>query len=180
MKKLYWKLLFWRIFFKNFGYVFSRSNTLLAISQNIWSDWCETKNEVHQLDTGWNMRPWPLISLMTVILDFSRSNNEIALSQELLIWLTKKEANWLDTGLTIWLCPLTTPMTLTLVDIPDSGLDDFRCHGHAVDISSFIIKAVFPGIGIPIIKWWSHDHLFFMIMGMLHLERQFLYWNSTQ
>ena len=28
-----WKMLFWQIFFKNFGCVFSRSNTILAISQ---------------------------------------------------------------------------------------------------------------------------------------------------
>ena len=48
------------------------------------SDWCETKSEVHRLDTGWTMWPWPLTSFMTLNLDFSRSNFKIALSQELL------------------------------------------------------------------------------------------------
>ena len=59
---------------KNFGCVFSRSNTILAISQEwvFWLMWNE--NEVHRLDTGYDMWPWPLTSLITLTLDVSRSN----------------------------------------------------------------------------------------------------------
>ena len=63
-----------------------------------------------------NMWPWPLTSLVTLTLDLSRSNFEIAVSQELLVWLmwNEKEVSWYDTGPTVWHCPFTTPMTLTL------------------------------------------------------------------
>ena len=49
----------------------------------------------HRLDTAYNLQPWPLTSLMTLTLDASRSNFEIAVSQELLVWLmwNEKEAN---------------------------------------------------------------------------------------
>ena len=48
-------------------------------------------------------------------LEFSRSNLEITVSQEWLVWLmwNKKEVNRLDAGPTIWSWSLTTPMTLT-------------------------------------------------------------------
>ena len=39
----------------------------------------------------YNMWPWPLASLMTLTLDVSRSNFEIAVSQELLVWLMWNE-----------------------------------------------------------------------------------------
>ena len=47
-------------------------------------------------------------------LGFCKVKFEIALSQGLLVWLlwNEKEENWWDTGLTVWPCPLTTPMTL--------------------------------------------------------------------
>ena len=45
------------------------------------------------------MWPWPLNSLMILIWDFSRSNFEIAVSQQL--W-KQKEVNQFDTGLTTW------------------------------------------------------------------------------
>ena len=59
---------------------------------------------------------WPLTSLMTLTLAISKSNFEIALCQELLVWLMWNEnvVSWYDTGPIIWPCPLTTPMTLTL------------------------------------------------------------------
>ena len=58
LEKFCWKLLFWHFFFK-FGCVFSRSNTILAISQE-WLDWLMwNKKEVHRFDTGYNMWPWP-------------------------------------------------------------------------------------------------------------------------
>ena len=50
-----WKLLFWQIFFKNFGCVFSRSNTILAISQEWLVRLMWNEKEVHRLDTGYNM-----------------------------------------------------------------------------------------------------------------------------
>ena len=94
------KLLFWQIFFKKFGCVFSRSNTILAISQEwlvrlMWSE-----KEVHWLDTGYNMWPWPLTSIMTLTLDVSRSKFEIALSLELLVWLmwNEKEVSYMILG----------------------------------------------------------------------------------
>ena len=74
MEKLCWKLLFWQIFFKIFRYVFSGSNTILAISQECLVRLMWNKKEVHRLDTGYDMWPWPLTSLMTLTLDVSRSN----------------------------------------------------------------------------------------------------------
>ena len=82
---------FWRSSVGNFYFgkfslkkwiCFSRSNTILVISQ----EWlvrlmCNEKG-VHRLDTGYNTSPWPLTSLMTLTLDISRSNFEIALSQD--------------------------------------------------------------------------------------------------
>ena len=74
------------------------------------------EKEVHRFNTVYNMWPWALTSLMTLTLDVSRSNFEIAVSQELLVWLmwNEEEVSWYDTGPTVWHCPLTTPMTLTL------------------------------------------------------------------
>ena len=45
------------------------------------------------------------------------SNFKLAESKELLVWLmwNEKDANQLDTGPTMWPCPLTAPMTLALV-----------------------------------------------------------------
>ena len=56
------------------------SNTILAISQKWLVRLMWKEKEVHRLDTGYNMWPWPLISLMTLSLDVSRSNFEIAVS----------------------------------------------------------------------------------------------------
>ena len=82
LEKFCWKLLFWQIFLKNFGCIFSRSNTILPISPEWLVRLMWNENEVHWLDTGYNMWPWPLASLMTLTLDVSRSEFEIALSQE--------------------------------------------------------------------------------------------------
>ena len=79
------------VFFQNIGHVFSRSNTILAISQEWLVRLMWNEKEVHRLDTGYNMWPWSLTSLMTLALDVSRSNFEIALSQELLVWLMWNE-----------------------------------------------------------------------------------------
>ena len=48
------------------------------------------EKEVHWLDTGYNIWPSPLTSLMTLTLGVSRSDFEIALSPELLVWLNVK------------------------------------------------------------------------------------------
>ena len=97
------------------GCVFSRSNTLLDISQELLVRLMWNEKELHSLDTGWTMWPQPLTSPMTVTFDFSKSNFKIAGSQEFfLIDVKQKESNQLNTGLTVWSCPLTTHMTLTL------------------------------------------------------------------
>ena len=74
------------------------------------------KKEVHRLHVGYDMWPWHLTLLMTLTLDVSRSNLEIAVSQELLVWLiwNEKVVSWYDSGSTVWPCPLNTPKTLTL------------------------------------------------------------------
>ena len=113
--------LFLTNFLWKFWMCFSRSNTLLDISQEWLVRLMWNEKEVHGLDTGWTMWPWPLTSPMTLTFDFSRSNFKIAVSQEL-IWLmwNKKKTKQLGTGLTglrywaVWSCPLTTPMTLNL------------------------------------------------------------------
>ena len=74
-----WKLLFWQTFFKHFGCVFPRSNTILAISQEWLVRLMWNEKEVHWLDTGYNMWHWPFTSLVTFTLDVSRSNFEIAI-----------------------------------------------------------------------------------------------------
>ena len=52
----------------------------LAISQERLVRLMWNEKEVHQLDTGYNMWPWPLTSLIILTLEVSRSNFEIALS----------------------------------------------------------------------------------------------------
>ena len=68
----FWKILwetFWRLFFSNFGCVFSRSTTIEIISGMVVS--IDVKQqEVDRLDKGWTMWPWPLISPMTLTLTF--------------------------------------------------------------------------------------------------------------
>ena len=71
-QKFSWKLLFWQIFFKIFGCVFSRSNTILAISQQWLVQFMWNEKEVHRLDTGYNTWPWTLTSLMTLTLNVSK------------------------------------------------------------------------------------------------------------
>ena len=101
--------------FINFGCVFSRSNTILAISQEWLSDWCETKRKCIGWILGTTCDLDLFTPLMTLTLYISRSNFEIIVSQELLVWLmwNEREASQWDTGLTVWLCPLITSITLT-------------------------------------------------------------------
>ena len=68
LEEFFWKLLFCQIFFENFGCVFSRSNTQLEISQEWMVRLMWNEKEVHRLDTGWIMWPWPLTSPMTLTL----------------------------------------------------------------------------------------------------------------
>ena len=51
----------------------------------------DLKKKVQWLDTGYNMWYGLLTSLMTLTLDVSRSNFEIASSHELLVWLMWNE-----------------------------------------------------------------------------------------
>ena len=67
------------------------------------------EKEVHRLDTGWTMWPWPSISPVTLTFDFSKSNFKISVSQELLSdWCEtkRKQVNWIlgwMYGLALWL-----------------------------------------------------------------------------
>ena len=61
--------------------VIMRSNTSGHISRMV--DPIDVKEkQVHQLDHGWIMWPWPLTPTMTLTLDFSRPNFEIAVSSD--------------------------------------------------------------------------------------------------
>ena len=107
--------LFSQIFFENFGCVFARSNTIGHIS-----------GMVGPIDVKWNVGAsvgyW--VNYVTSTFDLTHDldiwffkvkfQNSCILG--IVIWLmwNKKKANQLDTGLTVWSCPLTTPMTLTL------------------------------------------------------------------
>ena len=77
-------------------------------------------NDVKQKGGTWvgnwvNYVTSTLTSPMTLTFDFSRSNFNIAVYKELLSdWCETIRKNQLDTWLTVWACPLTTPMTLTL------------------------------------------------------------------
>ena len=75
---------------------FSRSNTILTICQEWLVQLMWNEKEVHWLDTGYNIWPWPLTSLMTLTLDVSRSNFEIAISPELLVWLMWNYGKWVN------------------------------------------------------------------------------------
>ena len=98
----YYLIRFWRSSFGNFYFgklslkksdVFFQGQTLFwPYLRNGWADWCETKRKC----IGWILGTicyldlWPH-SWMTLTLDVSRSNFEIALSQELLVWLMWNE-----------------------------------------------------------------------------------------
>ena len=56
-------------FLQKFRMCFSRSNTILAISQEWLVRLMWNEKEVHWLDTGYNMWPWTLTSLVTLNLD---------------------------------------------------------------------------------------------------------------
>ena len=92
------------------------------------------KKEAHRLHVGYNIWPWPLTSLMTLTLDVSRSNFEIALSQEWGAWLTwneKDESHPFKTMI------LTSVTMVGWADVPDSDRGDFR-RRRAIDISSYM------------------------------------------
>ena len=89
-------------FFQNFGCVFSRSNTLLDISQECLVRLMWNEKEVHRLNTGWNMWPWPLTSPVTLTFDFSRSNFKLAVSQELLSDWCETKRNSFTKNLSSW------------------------------------------------------------------------------
>ena len=117
-----WGILFKTFFLGNFlrkfRTCFSRSNTLLDISQEWLVRLMWNKNGVHRLDSGWTMWPWPLTSTMTLTFDLSRSNFKIAVSGEWLSdWCETKRKQisyilgWLY-GLALW--PQPRPWTCSL------------------------------------------------------------------
>ena len=107
--------LFWQIFFENFGCVFSRSNTIGHIS-----------GMVGPIDVKRKGGAWVGYWVNYVTLTFDLTHNldlwffkvkfQNSCISGTVIWLmwNKKKTNQLGTGLTVWSCPLTTPMTLTL------------------------------------------------------------------
>ena len=99
--------------------VFFRSQTFYWIYlRNGWSDWCETK----RMHIGWilgelcDLDLWPPHDFLHDLWFFKVKFQNSCISG-IVIWLMwyKKRANQLDTGLTVWSYPLTTPMTLTLL-----------------------------------------------------------------
>ena len=174
------KLLFWQIFFKNFRCVFSRSNTILAISQEwlvrlMWNNkgsalvayWIQyvtlTFDLTHDLDLGCfkvkfrNSSIPGIVGLIDVKwkgseliwywadcialpcdhthdldLGVSRSESEIALSQELGGRLTM---NKMDVSHPFMTMILTCVTMVGWADVPDSDRGDFR-HRRVIDISS--------------------------------------------
>ena len=72
-------------------------------------DWSDLGN------TESTMWPWSVTYLMTLTLDFSRSNFNKAVYQEMFLWLMwyVKKVNQLVTGPTMWPCSLAIPMTMT-------------------------------------------------------------------
>ena len=97
---------FWRIFFKNFGCVFSRWNTPLVISQEWLVRLMWNEKKVHRLDSGYTMWPWSLTSHTTLTLNFSRSHFEIAVSQDV-EWIGRELIRY-------WADCMAFPSTLTL------------------------------------------------------------------
>ena len=96
--------------------VFSQGQTLYwTYLRNGWSHWWEMKKRC----IGWilgelcDIDPWPHPWPWPLIFKVKFQNSCIS---GIVIWLmwNKKKANQLDTGLSIWFCPLTTPMNLTL------------------------------------------------------------------
>ena len=68
---------FFFFFFVNLKNVFLQGQTLLATSQELLVQLMWNEKEVHELDTGWIMWPWHLISPMTLTWDVLRSNFKI-------------------------------------------------------------------------------------------------------
>ena len=164
---------FWRNYVENcyfgtfslkFSVVFFQGQTLFwPYLRNGWSDWCETKKEVHWLDTGYNIWPWPFISGIVGLIDVkwkgseliwywadcmtlpfdhtydldlgvSRSESEIALSQKWGGWLIMNEKDVSHPFMTMILTCVTM---MRWADVLDSDRGDFR-RWHAVDISSLV------------------------------------------
>ena len=82
--------LFLEILFSKFRMCFFKAKHYWPYLRNGWCDWQETKRRCVVCD--WvNYVTWPLISPMTHTFSFSKSNFEMAVSQELLVWLMWKE-----------------------------------------------------------------------------------------
>ena len=113
-----------------------------------WLMW--NKKEVHQLDIGCSMWPWPLTSLMTLALDFSRSTFEIAVSGNCLSdWCEKRKLirYWADC-MTFALWPHSRPWPWSfkvkvwnslisgvgrLIDMKQKGCES-SIHDHDIDL----------------------------------------------
>ena len=89
---------------------FCKKNVGCVLSQEWLVRLMWNEKEVHRYDTGYNMWPWPLTSLMTLTLDVSRSNFEIALSQSVGL----NDVKWKGSELIwYWTDRLTLPLDHT-------------------------------------------------------------------
>ena len=93
-------IFFLRIFFKNFGCDFSRSNTLLDRSQEWLVRLMWNKKKVHQLDTGWPMWLWAFDLNHDLDLGYFKVKFQNSCISGIVIWLMwhEKKANQLETG----------------------------------------------------------------------------------
>ena len=77
LEKFCWKLLFWQICFFKFRMCFFKvKHNFGHISGMVGPIDVKQKGSA-SLDTGYNMRPWPLTLLMTLTMDVSRSNFDL-------------------------------------------------------------------------------------------------------
>ena len=131
---------------------FFKVKTILAISQEwlVRSMWNE--KEVHRLDTGYNMGTWP----MTLTLDVSRSNFEIALSLELLVWLMWNE----NKGELIWYCADCMTLPFDHTHDLDLGVEISRSESEITVIHSWAwywLTVVWP--------WWG-GRMYWIVTGV--------------
>ena len=103
------------IFLKISDVIFQGQTLYWSYPRNGWSDWCETKKrciswilcELYDLDHD-------LFHCLDV--GFFKVKFQNSCISDIVVWLiwNEKKANKLDTGMTVWSCPLTITMILTL------------------------------------------------------------------
>ena len=129
MEKFCWKFLFWQIFFKNFACVFFKVKHSFGLFLGTVGPF-DVKQEGTVLVGYWVYYIWPppLTSLMTLTLDVSRSNFEIALRSCWSDWyeMKRKQINKI-LGWLYDLALLTTPSEFEIA-LSHNGTADW--HGR--------------------------------------------------